>query len=58
MGTMNGWVASGATWEEIERAFLKVFRAQVGRIGHVDEVAHAVRLLVTSLERTSESMAA
>src|SRR5258706_335928 len=42
MATTNGWVASDASWEEIERAFLKVSQVPLGRIGRVDEVAHAV----------------
>jgi 3-oxoacyl-[acyl-carrier protein] reductase len=49
MATMNGWVAHGAPWDEIERAFLKVSQVPLGRIGRVDEVAHAVVFLCSSL---------
>jgi NAD(P)-dependent dehydrogenase (short-subunit alcohol dehydrogenase family) len=42
VATTNGWVASGASWEEIERVFLKVSQVPLGRIGRVEEVAHAV----------------
>jgi NAD(P)-dependent dehydrogenase (short-subunit alcohol dehydrogenase family) len=49
MATMNGWVANGAAWDEIERAFLKVSQVPLGRIGHVDEVAHAVVFLCSPL---------
>jgi len=49
MATTNGWVASDASWEEIERAFLKVSQVPLGRIGRVDEVAHAVVFLCSPL---------
>ena len=51
MATANGWVASGASWEEIERAFLKVSQVALGRIGRVDEVAYAVVFLWSPLAR-------
>ena len=49
LATTNGWVASDASWEEIERAFLKVSQVPLGRIGRVDEVAHAVVFLCSPL---------
>lgn len=49
MATTNGWVASGASWEEIERVFLKVSQVPLGRIGRVEEVAHAVVFLCSSI---------
>jgi NAD(P)-dependent dehydrogenase (short-subunit alcohol dehydrogenase family) len=45
----NGWAASDATWEEIERLFLKVSQAPLGRMGRVEEVAHAVVFLCSPL---------
>jgi 3-oxoacyl-[acyl-carrier protein] reductase len=49
IATTNGWVANGASWDEIERLFLKVSQVPLGRIGRVEEVAHAVVFLCSPL---------
>jgi len=49
IATTNGWVANGASWDEIESLFLKVSQVPLRRIGRAEEVAHAVVFLCSPL---------
>jgi 3-oxoacyl-[acyl-carrier protein] reductase len=49
MANDAGWAGEDATWEELERTFLKVSQVPLGRIGRPEEVAHAVAFLCSPL---------